>query len=136
MEAANKRCKEALNILANSENELREIEIIERKAERFASEARESRARADAIAEGAQSTLNLARDRIREEQELSPQDLLEKLDIDPTNLPEVEKVDIDVQRLKRQRDALGAVNLRAEEDANEVKAEFDALDSESSGGIL
>ena len=132
MEAANKRCKEALNILANSENELREIEIIERKAERFASEARESRARADAIAEGAQSTLNLARDRIREEQELSPQDLLEKLDIDPTNLPEVEKVDIDVQRLKRQRDALGAVNLRAEEDANEVKAEFDALDSESS----
>ena len=45
MEAANKRCKEALNILANSENELREIEIIERKAERFASEARESRAR-------------------------------------------------------------------------------------------
>ena len=132
MEVANKRCKEATNILANSENDLREIEVIERKAERFASEAREARARADAIAEGAQSTLDLARDRIREEQELTPQNLLEKLDVDPTNLPEAEKVDIDVQRLKRQRDALGAVNLRAEEDANEVKTEFDNLNNESS----
>ena len=132
MEVANKRCKEAINILANSENDLREIEVIERKAERFASEAREARARADAIAEGAQSTLDLARDRIREEQELTPQNLLEKLDVDPTNLPEAEKVDIDVQRLKRQRDALGAVNLRAEEDANEVKTEFDNLNNESS----
>ena len=132
MDVANKRCKEATNILANSENDLREIEGIERKAERFASEARESRARADAIAEGAQTTLDLTRDRIREEQELTPQNLLEKLDVDPTNLPVAEKVDIDVQRLKRQRDALGAVNLRAEEDANEVKTEFDNLDNESS----
>jgi chromosome segregation protein len=132
MEVANKRCKEATNILANSENDLREIEVIERKAERFASEAREARARADAIAEGAQSTLDLARDRIMEEQELTPQNLLEKLDVNPTNLPEAEKVDIDVQRLKRQRDALGAVNLRAEEDANEVKTEFDNLNNESS----
>jgi chromosome segregation protein len=35
-----------------------------------------------------------------------------------------------VNRLKRQRDALGAVNLRAEEDAREVQEEHDALVTE------
>jgi len=41
-----------------------------------------------------------------------------------------EAVENDVNRLKRQRDALGAVNLRAEEDAREVQEEHDALDRE------
>ena len=36
-------------------------------------------------------------------------------------------IDADVNRLKRQRDALGAVNLRAEEDAKEVQTEHDTL---------
>ncbi|MCU0855500.1 MAG: chromosome segregation protein SMC, partial [Rhodobacteraceae bacterium] len=35
-----------------------------------------------------------------------------------------------VQRLKRQREALGAVNLRAEEDAREVQTEHDTLVAE------
>lgn len=132
MGIAEKKCEEATNILTNSETELREIEVTERKSERFASDAREARARAEAISEGAQTTLDAAYSRITEELDSTPQDLLEKLNIDPRNLPEAEKVDNDVQRLKRQRDALGAVNLRAEEDSNEVKKEFETLDSESS----
>jgi len=39
-------------------------------------------------------------------------------------------VEAEVGRLKRQRDALGAVNLRAEEDAKEVEAEYTSLASE------
>ena len=41
-----------------------------------------------------------------------------------------EALDADVNRLKRQRDALGAVNLRAEEDAREVQVEHDTLVTE------
>ena len=35
-----------------------------------------------------------------------------------------------MNRLKRQRDSLGAVNLRAEEDMKEVQAEHDNLEGE------
>ena len=45
-------------------------------------------------------------------------------------MPDADTLDADVSRLKRQREALGAVNLRAEEDAVTVKAEYDALAKE------
>ena len=45
-------------------------------------------------------------------------------------MPQAEAVEADVNRLKRQRDALGAVNLRAEEDATEVRTELETLETE------
>ena len=45
-------------------------------------------------------------------------------------MPSSEAVEADVNRLKRQRDSLGAVNLRAEEDAREVRSEHDTLAQE------
>ena len=43
------------------------------------------------------------------------------------NMPTAAALEADVNRLRRQRDALGAVNLRAEEDAREVQTEHDEL---------
>jgi chromosome segregation protein len=45
-------------------------------------------------------------------------------------MPSSDAIEADVQRLKRQREALGAVNLRAEEDAREVQTEHDTLVAE------
>jgi chromosome segregation protein len=45
-------------------------------------------------------------------------------------MPAAEAVEGEVNALKRQRDSLGAVNLRAEEDAKEVQVEHDGLVSE------
>jgi chromosome segregation protein len=45
-------------------------------------------------------------------------------------MPASEAIEIEVNRLRRQRDALGAVNLRAEEDAKEVQTEHDTLAGE------
>lgn len=132
LKLAEKDFNEKSNILINSENDLRDIENVERKAERQASEAREARARADAISEGAQNILRAAEERIKDELNLTPEELLNKLEIDPVNLPLAEKTEIEIQRLKRQRESLGAVNLRAEEDANDVKIEFETLNNESS----
>jgi chromosome segregation protein len=42
-------------------------------------------------------------------------------------MPDAEALDTDVNRLKRQRDSMGAVNLRAEEDSREVSEEHGAL---------
>ena len=62
--------------------------------------------------------------------EVGPAKLLEQLDADPERMPSVDHIEADVLRLRRQRDALGAVNLRAEEDAREVTEERDTLAAE------
>ncbi len=124
---AEKRRAGAADVLALGETKLREAITGERDAERAASEARESRAGAEARAEAAKESLAAASGRISDEQETTPQALLETLNADPENMPGAEAIEADVNRLKRQRDALGAVNLRAEEDAREVQEEHDLL---------
>lgn len=47
-------------------------------------------------------------------------------------MPDSDALEAEVNRHKRQRDAMGAVNLRAEEDAREVQEEFDSLSKEKS----
>ncbi|WP_347828489.1 chromosome segregation protein SMC [uncultured Planktomarina sp.] len=122
--------KLAADNLALGETYLRNAADAERNAARLASESRESRARAEARAEAAVEAVTLAGDRIRGELETEPQTLLEQLEIDPLKMPPAEQVEAEVARLRRQRDALGAVNLRAEEDSCEVQEEFDSLSKE------
>jgi chromosome segregation protein len=120
----------ATDALAEAETELRQAVQAERDAERQAGEAREARARSEARADAARETVTAAAARIHEDQDCSPAQLLESLKADPENMPTAETIEADVNRLKRQRDALGAVNLRAEEDAKEVQEEHDHLVNE------
>ncbi|MBD3802124.1 MAG: chromosome segregation protein SMC [Rhodobacteraceae bacterium] len=129
---AEARKAEASDKLSSAESALRETQIAEREAERLAGEAREARARAEARVDAARETVAYAAERIADETEKTPQELLDSLDADPEKMPDAETLDADVNRLKRQRESLGAVNLRAEEDAREVQEEHDALVKEKS----
>ncbi|MCF8509872.1 MAG: chromosome segregation protein SMC, partial [Rhodobacteraceae bacterium] len=124
---AEARRKTAADALAENEGNLREARDLERDAERLASEAREVRARAEARSEAAHAAVTLAAERIAEDAGATPAELLDTLKVDPDRMPDAETLDTDVQRLKRQREALGAVNLRAEEDAKTVETEYDTL---------
>ena len=128
--AATARKTQAADALSSAEGADREARDAERNAERAASDAREARARAETRAEAAAEAVTAAATRIAEEQETGPEALLERLHVDPETMPSAEAAEADVLRLRRQRDALGAVNLRAEEDAREVQAEHDALVAE------
>ncbi|MBY6113658.1 chromosome segregation protein SMC [Mameliella alba] len=132
MEAAQDRKAAASDALAVAEGALRDAIATERDAERQASEAREARARTEARAEAARETVQIAQGRIQDELECTPAELLTQLNVDPDQMPASEAIEADVSRLKRQRDSLGAVNLRAEEDAREVQEEHDALVAEKS----
>jgi len=127
---AEARKGQASDTLAGAERALNAAKEAERTAERSASEAREARARAEARSDAAKETVAYAAERIEEDQEVTPAQLLERLGGDPDDMPPAEAVEADVNRLRRQRDALGAVNLRAEEDAKEVQEEHDTLVSE------
>jgi chromosome segregation protein len=124
---AEARRAQAADALAGAETALRSAQATERETERAAGEAREARARAEARTEAAREAVAAAAERIREETEASPADLLATLASDPDKMPSAEALETDVNRLKRQRESLGAVNLRAEEDAREVQAEHDEL---------
>jgi chromosome segregation protein len=130
IDEAETRRKAAADALAAGETALRGAVAVEREAEKEASLAREYRARAEARRDGALEVLQAAATRIEEELETTPQALLDTLDADPARMPSAEAIEADVTRLRRQRDALGAVNLRAEEDAREVSEEHDTLKTE------
>ncbi|WP_367648398.1 chromosome segregation SMC family protein, partial [Ruegeria arenilitoris] len=132
IEAAEARRAEAADKLTQAEALQREAVLAEREAERKASEAREARAAAEARFEAAKESVAAAAERIAEDQQLTPNQLLNQLDVNPDDMPAADALEAEVNRHKRQRDAMGAVNLRAEEDAKEVQEEFDTLNSEKS----
>ncbi|WP_304950515.1 chromosome segregation protein SMC [Sulfitobacter sp.] len=125
--AAETRKQAASAQLSTGEADLRDTTLAERDAERLASEAREARARAEARADAAKETVALAAERIDEERDTTPEALAETLEINADEMSDVEVLENQLSRLKGQREALGAVNLRAEEDAKEVQAEHDTL---------
>jgi chromosome segregation protein len=130
LEAAETRRRRAADALVEAESALRAAQGAEREAEVAVGEAREARARAEARLDAARETVLVALNRMEEETGGSPEQLLATLKIDPDRMADLASLEADIARLKRQREALGAVNLRAEEDARAVEAEYDGLVAE------
>ena len=120
----------AADAVAAAEAGLRAAASADREAAEAAGAAREARARAEARVEAADAGARAAADRITEETGHAPDALLQVIETDPADMPGAEALEVEITRLRRARDALGAVNLRAEEDAAEVQAEHDTLVSE------
>jgi chromosome segregation protein len=124
---ADARCTAADDACAGADAALRAASTAERDAARAAADAREARARSETRAEAAEGAVSAALERMQDEAEATPETLLERLDVDPQTMPPVADLEALIQRLRRSRDALGAVNLRAEEDARAVQDEHDTL---------
>src|SRR5690606_35920846 len=116
---AEKRRAAAADALAGAEAAKSRAEAAEREAEKAASARREERARLDAVLEGLAGRAEAAVEAIRAELDTDPATLRERLE---GELPTLEAAETEVAKLRRQRDALGAVNLRADVDAEEVRA--------------
>jgi len=128
--AAATRQTRAADALAAAEAALRHAQEAQRAAEGQAGAAREARARAEARRDGAAEAVQHAAARISEAADQTPTELLASLAADPATIPRTDALEDEVARLKRLREALGAVNLRAEEDARAVQLEHDALAGE------
>ncbi|MDO5370204.1 chromosome segregation SMC family protein [Paracoccus sp. (in: a-proteobacteria)] len=100
----------------------------ERDAERAAGAAREARATREARAEAAREAEAQARARIAEEAG-TPEALAETLG-DTGALPAAAQLESDIARLRAQRDGLGPVNLRADEDKRALEEERRTLSAE------
>jgi chromosome segregation protein len=90
--------------------------------------AREARGRAEERLAAARARLAEIAAGIAETFEVAPTGLVALTDLDPAEPPpEAETVDRRLERLRIDRDRLGAVNLRAEEEVREIEERRDAL---------
>ncbi len=120
--------KEAGDARAEAETRLAEADKAAKLAEHALSAAREERARAEAMLEGDQARLTELLQRVRDELDCAPEELAERAEIkDDEELPSLEIAEKKVEKLKQEREALGGVNLRAEEEAQELETRVTGL---------
>ncbi|HVV78833.1 MAG TPA: chromosome segregation protein SMC [Pseudolabrys sp.] len=131
VDKADKARKEAAEVLANAENALAEADRDARAALEAASAAREELARAEERTEASKRRLSDVGREIREVLEVEPDALPELAELKPdAELPETSEIEATVERLRRERERLGAVNLRAEEELREIEAQHTKLTGE------
>ncbi|MBF0665639.1 MAG: chromosome segregation protein SMC [Brevundimonas sp.] len=117
---AETRRKAAADALATAEGQAAEADRTARAAESAASSAREARAGLAARAEAAAEKLAETEANVRETAQMSPEELGQKLQDDAiARPPDAAGAESLLYGLEREREALGPVNLRAEDEAGE-----------------
>ena len=117
--------------LAAVENELSDTSRALKEAESVLAEAREARASAQATASAGQEQLDEIASNIVEQFNMSPEALITETNLsigEDQELPAIDPIKEKKEKLVRSRDLIGAVNLRAEQEANELEQEV--------GGVL
>ncbi|MFZ2468894.1 MAG: chromosome segregation protein SMC, partial [Parvibaculum sedimenti] len=121
----------AADALAEAERRLSECAKLAREFQAHLGEAREERARIDGLVEGARERLAESEARVREVLECEPAQALAQANLEEgTELPTVEQIDAKLDRLKRERESLGGVNLRAEEESRELTEQLETMTTE------
>lgn len=131
IDAANTKRKAAADQLAEAESQLAETDKALREAEGHLAQARETRVRVEgAVEQGKQACASIG-ERVQEKLDCGPDDLAAVAEYDPaTALPAEDAMERKVERLTRERDTMGPVNLRAEDEANEMGEQIETLQNE------
>ncbi len=123
--------KRAADALADAETQLAETEKHLKRAEAGLADAREARARAEAAVATTQAHAADLAERILERLECQPAETLALAGLTPTDaLPEPGAVESRLDRLTRERETMGPVNLRAEMEAEELETQINSLTTE------
>jgi chromosome segregation protein len=132
VETAETARNEAADALAAAETRLEELTRELRSREARLGEAREERVRREAAVEQIDQSLAVIAERIAERLECAPDEALASVDIDPEQetLPPQETVEDKLEKLVRERENMGAVNLRAEQEANELDEKIRGMETE------
>jgi chromosome segregation protein len=131
VEAAETARRAAADQLAQAENALAEADRDARSALEAMSAAREEAARAEERFEGAKRRLADVAHEIHDMLEVEPGAVAQLAEITAgTALPELAEVEEQLEKLRRERERLGAVNLRAEEELREVETQHTTLTTE------
>ncbi len=125
---AETRRNDAADALAEGQRIALDADKTAKAADHEAAEAREARARLQAQLEAAVERVEEAAHLARETCDAAPEDLLAIAEHkDGAELPERDDVERKLERYKRERENLGGVNLRADEEMQEVSRRLEEL---------
>ena len=131
IEAAEARRTAAGDSLAIAEKALREAENAARQAEAAHASARESRAGAEARLTAASERIEETKARISETLNCEPMGLKEQLgELTPDSKLSEHDIERKLERLQKEREKMGGVNLRADVEAEEQEARMVAMTDE------
>jgi chromosome segregation protein len=131
VEQAEERRKEAADRLADAETHLAETDRTARAALEALAAAREARAGSQARHEAATQRLAEITHAIAENLETTPSGLIELAGLkEGVELPSQSEIETKLHSLKGDRERLGAVNLRADEELTELEAKFTRIATE------
>ncbi|MEI6985512.1 MAG: chromosome segregation protein SMC [Rhodospirillaceae bacterium] len=123
--------KRAADTLVEAETRLADTEKQLKRAETGLADVREARARAEALVASTRQHETDLRERIQERLECDPAAALALSGIAPGDvMPEAGAVESRLERLVRERENMGPVNLRAEMEAAELEAQITSLTTE------
>jgi chromosome segregation protein len=131
IEAAEADRRAAADRLAEGEAALGEADKAARAALEATADARAEAARAEERFEGTKRHRDDVAREIRDVLEVAPEEVARLAEIKPgASLPDIAEVESNLDRWRRERERLGAVNLRAEEELREVEAQHAGLVTE------
>ncbi len=131
LEEAEGARRAANDALALSEGTLKAAQSESRAADQALSHAREERARCDAVLSAQSERVQEAITRARDTLDCAPEELALRAEHTPGDeLPTLDAAEQRSEKLKREREQLGGVNLRAEEEADECETRLTTLQSE------
>ncbi|MGE3875572.1 MAG: chromosome segregation protein SMC, partial [Parvibaculaceae bacterium] len=122
--------KAAADALAEAENAVRAADQALRAAQDRASASREDHARHEARLESSRERHAEAERRIAEALNCAPTEIVATAGLEEGKMPPLDEVERKLVALRDDRERLGGVNLRAEEEAEEVARQLDGLTRE------
>ena len=121
----------AADALAAGESKLADADKVLREAEHALSSAREERVRRESIVAQGNQSLETIDENIRERISCAPEEVRENTKLkDGEDPPTLEQAEKRLQRLLSERDNLGAINLRAEQEREELMEQINGLTTE------
>jgi chromosome segregation protein len=131
LERATLARRDAADRLAAGETELTAADRALKAAEAAMAAAREDRVRAESQVAQADAARDMLVERIREHLDCAPDALPGLAELDPgLELPDRAALEARLQKLLREREAIGPVNLRAEAEAAELETQITGLQTE------
>ncbi|TMJ85231.1 MAG: chromosome segregation protein SMC [Alphaproteobacteria bacterium] len=131
IESAENGRRVAADALATAENLMAETDRAAKISLEALSAAREACARAEERMEGAKRRVGDIEREIRDMLEVEPQAVAGLAEIGAgSELPPLSEIEQNLEKLRRDRERLGAVNLRAEEELREVEVQHSSLTTE------
>jgi len=122
--------REAREKASTTEDQVKDADSAARKAEAAASAARESRAAAEARLSGARERLNETTERLQDATGSAPGALASRIEDEDITGLSPDELERRLNEARASRDRLGAVNLRADEEAEELAKNVEEMAKE------